>query len=116
VRVWGVWHLPLFFTEWGGWPDAAWWRPIDFMAFCIAFNVVMSWVFNRSGQSLPVAMLAHVSVNNFVSIVWSDMFPTLDPTVAQHALLAGSAVAAAVLIVATRGRLGYRGERLESVA
>jgi hypothetical protein len=44
------------------------------------------------------------------------MFPTLDPTVAQHALLAGSAVAAAVLIVATRGRLGYRGERLESVA
>ncbi|WP_256439598.1 MULTISPECIES: hypothetical protein [Cellulomonas] len=26
-----------------------------FIAFCVTFNVVMTWVFNRTGQSLPMA-------------------------------------------------------------
>ena len=37
----------------------------------------MTWVFNRTGQSLPMAMLLHVSVNNFAG-VWGEMFPTWD--------------------------------------
>ncbi|NCT90474.1 CPBP family intramembrane metalloprotease [Cellulomonas sp. APG4] len=106
--LWGMWHLPLYLTEWGGWPDAPWYRPVEFVLFCIAFNVVMTWVFNRTGQSLPMAMLLHVSVNNFASIAWAEVFPTTDDTVVQHALLAGATVAAAVVLAGTRGRLGYR--------
>ncbi|MFD4676141.1 type II CAAX prenyl endopeptidase Rce1 family protein [Lentzea sp. NPDC058450] len=105
--VWAVWHFPLFLTEWGGWPDAGWTRPVAFTVFCVAFNIVMTWVFNRTGESLPLAMLAHVSVNNFASIVWSEVFPTID---ANHAIvtMAGGAIASAVVIlIATRGRLGY---------
>jgi membrane protease YdiL (CAAX protease family) len=105
--AWGVWHLPLFLTEWGGWPDAAWYRPLEFIAFCVTFNVVMTWVFNRTHQSLPMAMLLHVSVNNFASIAWSETFPGLGDDRLQHAILLGSAVAAGTVLLATRGRLGY---------
>ena len=51
--LWGLWHLPLFFSEWGGWPDVTWMRVGEFVAFCVAFSVVVTWVFNRTGQSLP---------------------------------------------------------------
>lgn len=104
--LWGLWHLPLFLTEWGERPDVTWYRPLAFIAFCIAFNVVMTWVFNRTGQSLPMAMLLHVSVNNF-SGVWGEMFPMWDVDMFQLVLTAGAAVAAAVTLVGTRGRLGH---------
>lgn len=105
--LWGVWHLPLYLTEWGGRPDLAWYRPLEFIAFCIAFNVVMTWVFNRTGQSLPMAMLLHVSINNVASIAWTETFPAMDVDAFQHSLLLGATVAAAITLVGTRGRLGY---------
>lgn len=108
--LWGVWHLPLFVTEWGGYPDVPWHRPVLFVLFCIVFNIAMAWVFNRTHESLPMAMLLHVSVNNFASIAGEQMFPTVDRDIFQQALILGAAVVGAVLIVATRGRLGYRGE------
>jgi membrane protease YdiL (CAAX protease family) len=106
--LWGVWHMPLFLTDWGGWPDAHWSRPLVFLVFCVAFSVVISWVFNRTGESLPIAMLMHVSVNNFASILWTDMFPSLDAERAMLATTAVTTVAAALVLLATRGRLGYR--------
>ena len=106
--LWAVWHLPLFLTEWGGFPDADWTRPVSFTVFCIAFNIVMTWVFNRTGESLPLSMLLHVSVNNFASIVWSEMFPTIDEDLASHAMATGAVVAAVLVLAGTRGRLGYR--------
>lgn len=106
--VWGVWHLPLFLTDWAG-GDAGWVDVAVFLAFTCCFNVVMTWVFNRTGQSVPLAMLLHVSVNNTASIAWSEVFPDLGGADLQRALLVASAVAAAVLLVATRGRLGYAG-------
>lgn len=106
--LWAVWHLPLFLSDWGGWPDAGWGRPVAFVVFCVAFNVVMTWVFNRTGESLPLAMLLHVSVNNFASVFWAEMFPSLDGDLAMRAMAAGALVAAVAVLVGTRGRLGYR--------
>jgi membrane protease YdiL (CAAX protease family) len=106
--MWALWHMPLFLTEWGGYPDADWTRPASFAVFCIGFNVVMAWIFNRTGQSLPLAMLAHVGVNNFMSVVWSDMFPTVSENITSYALAVSAVIAAVIVIVATRGRLGYR--------
>ncbi|NYI93084.1 membrane protease YdiL (CAAX protease family) [Amycolatopsis endophytica] len=106
--LWAVWHLPLFATEWGGWPDADWTRPVAFTVFCIGFNIVMTWVFNRSGESLPLSMLLHVSVNNFASIVWAEVFPTIDADEVMRAMAAGAVVAALLVLAGTRGRLGYR--------
>ena len=107
--AWGVWHLPLFFTEWGGWPHVSWVSPVEFVACCVPLSLVMTWVFNRTRESLPLVMLLHASINTTYSLVWPEVFPTLDPTRATlHAqLIAGTAVAL-LLIVATRGRLGLR--------
>ena len=104
--LWALWHAPLFLTDWGGWPAAHWSRPVAFLVFCLAFNVVMWWVFNRTGQSLPLAMLVHVSVNNVASVVWSETFPTVDADRAMQAMAAAALVAAGTILVATRGRLG----------
>lgn len=106
--IWASWHLPLFLTEWGGWPDADWTRLASFVVFCLAFNVVMTWVFNSTGESLPLAMLLHVSVNNFASIMWLEMFPSIDGDRAMQAMATGSVVVAVLVLLGTRGRLGYR--------
>jgi hypothetical protein len=106
--MWALWHMPLFLTEWGGYPEADWTRPVSFAVFCIGFNVVMAWIFNRTGQSLPLAMLAHVGVNTFMSVVWSEMFPTVSENDTSYALAVGAMIAAVIVVAATRGRLGYR--------
>lgn len=104
--LWALWHMPLFLTEWGGYPDAGWAHVAYFIGFCIAFNVVMSWVFNRTNQSLPISMLLHVGVNNTSSILFPDMFPTMTLETHSLMLLVVSAIAAIAISVATRGRLG----------
>jgi membrane protease YdiL (CAAX protease family) len=103
--LWGAWHLPLFLTEWGG-PHVDTTRVLEFTGTTVAFSFVMTWLFNRSGESMPLVMLLHTSVNNFISVMWSSMFPSLSPEYAMHAFLAGSVVAALVVLVATRARLG----------
>lgn len=108
--LWGAWHLPLFLTEWGGWPDLPWWQPVLFIASCVPVSIVMTWVFNRTGESLPLAMLLHASINNFFSTAWSPMFPTIDaPYTSTLVILNASTAAAVVLLIISRGRLGYRG-------
>ncbi|MFI7129235.1 CPBP family intramembrane glutamic endopeptidase [Nonomuraea sp. NPDC050153] len=107
--VWGIWHLPLFLSEWGGWPDVTWMRIGEFIAFAGVFSVIVTWVFNRTGQSLPLVMVLHVSVNNFMSLAYSDMFPSIaTPEQASHVTLLAGTTVAIVVLIATRGRLGYR--------
>ncbi|GAB2959141.1 type II CAAX endopeptidase family protein [Streptomyces pseudoechinosporeus] len=105
--LWGAWHLPLFLSDWGGWPDVDATKPLEFVGSAIALSFVMTWVFNRSGGSMPLVMLLHCGVNNYISIAWSDMFPSLSSDDTTHALLLSSTAAALVLLLATRGRLGY---------
>ncbi|MCX4428573.1 CPBP family intramembrane glutamic endopeptidase [Streptomyces mirabilis] len=106
--LWGFWHLPLFLTEWGGGPHVDPSRPLAFMGTTLAFSFVMTWVFNRSRESMPLVMLLHTSVNNFFSVARSDMFPSAGIETTTYAFLIASALAAAVILVATRGRLGLR--------
>ena len=106
--LWGVWHLPLFLSELGNWPHWTWLTPVEFVTTCITFSIIMTWVFNRSGESLPIAMLLHTSVNNFFSIAYSDMFPQVSLQSVSNVFLLGSTAIAGVLLIATRGRLGYR--------
>ena len=105
--LWGAWHLPLFLTQWGG-AHVTWQMPVEFVVTCIAFSFVMTWVFNRTGESLPLAMLLHAGVNTFFSFAFVQMFPTLTQPDTIKAFLISSIVVALVLLVATRGRLGYR--------
>jgi CAAX protease family protein len=105
--LWGMWHLPLFLTAWGGGPDVAWYEPVEFVAACVPLSIVMTWVFNRTGGSVPVVVVLHASINTVFSLAWPAMFPALDASSdVSHALLLASSVAAVVLVLTTRGRLG----------
>ncbi|MGO2520685.1 MAG: CPBP family glutamic-type intramembrane protease [Microbacterium sp.] len=104
--LWALWHMPLFLTEWGGFPNSNLLNVAYFVGFCIAINIVMSWVFNRTNQSLPISMLLHVGLNNTASILLPDMFPTMTLETNSQMMLIVSAIAAAAVVVATRGRLG----------
>ncbi|MPQ99365.1 CPBP family intramembrane metalloprotease [Modestobacter sp. I12A-02628] len=105
--LWGAWHWPLFLTEWGGHPDVTWVQPVLFTASCVPLSLVMTWVFNRTGQSVPLVMLLHAGINSTYTLLWPAFFPALhgdhDVLVVQ---LAATTVASAVLMIATRGRLG----------
>ena len=109
--LWGVWHVPLFFTEWGAWMGGA--APLailQFVAFAVALSVAVTWLFNRTNGSLPLAMVAHVSNNTFVSLVLFSMLTDLPERAALLGGLIGFGAVALALVVATRGRLGYRPE------
>ncbi|MEU1291262.1 CPBP family intramembrane glutamic endopeptidase [Streptomyces sp. NPDC005840] len=114
--LWGAWHLPLFLTEWGGGPHVGLLEPVEFLATTVAFSVVMTWLFNRSGESMPLVMLLHTSVNNYFSTAWSEVFPSASSRTTAHAFLLASVTGAVILLVATRGRLGLREGRGGGVA
>ena len=67
--LWAAWHFPLFLTEWGAWMGGA--DPmavLQFVAFRVVLSVVVTWVFNRTNGSLPLAIVAHVSNSTFVQV------------------------------------------------
>ena len=74
--LWAVWHFPLLVTEWGrGISGATPQAILLFTAFCVAISVFITWLCNRTNESLAVVMLAHVSVNNFASVMFLATIP-----------------------------------------
>jgi membrane protease YdiL (CAAX protease family) len=107
--LWGAWHLPLFFTEWAGWPNVNWAMAAEFIGSSVLLSIVMTWVFNRTNESLPLIMVFHANVNTVFSLLWPVLFPSLDVfSGSLHALVIGTGTTAVLLLVITRGKLGYR--------
>ncbi|MEV0403213.1 type II CAAX endopeptidase family protein [Actinoallomurus sp. NPDC050550] len=114
--VWAFWHLPLFFTSWslaGTRADTVhWWLTVGtFVAMCVAISYLITWVFNHTDESLPVALLLHASNNTVASLVLPELFKNTQESWILTAGGIGYGAAAAILLIATRGRLGYRGPR-----
>lgn len=114
--LWGCWHLPLFLTSWGGWPNVQIQSVIEFVLTAMAISVVMTWVFNKTKLSLPLQMILHSSINTYASIVWSNVFPTMDHDLVTRGVLVAAGSAAAVALIATKGRLGWHGPAFGKVA
>jgi uncharacterized protein len=111
--VWALWHLPLFLTSWslgGTRPDTAhWWITLAlFVLMAVAISYLITWVFNHTRESLPVALLLHASNNAVASLILPELFAHTRESWTVVAGTIGYGAAAAVLLVATRGRLGYR--------
>ena len=106
--LWGGWHLPLFLTaDWGGWPDASLMQPVLFVAGCVPLSLIMTWVFNRTGQSVPVVMLLYASINTTYTLIWPKLFPAFADAQLEYTVqLVGALAVTVVLLVVTRGRLG----------
>jgi membrane protease YdiL (CAAX protease family) len=109
--LFGFIHFPLFFVT-GGLIDNA--RPqgvhvIEYAFYLLVFfsvpvRILMTWVFNSTGGSLPVVALLHASIDTTASgAVLLAFFPAVD----GRLLYVGIAIVAVVVVAATRGRLGY---------
>jgi uncharacterized protein len=111
--VWGMWHLPnVLFGGWTGLSYALW------MALTVASAFIYTWVYNNTGGSILMAALLHGAINGGTTLV-TGLLPDFDDEL--HVPLYGAvalafAVAAVVLVVATRGRLGYRAQKASLAA
>jgi membrane protease YdiL (CAAX protease family) len=104
--LWGTWHAPQYLTPTfsaanGGLSVSG---VIVFLVAAVAFSVIITWAFNHTRASLLLAILLHTSIN-FTQALTSDLFPSA----AYNEVLPVSVfgLTALVIVVATRGRLGY---------
>jgi len=110
-----VWHLPNYFR-----PD---WAAVNgglnfsgvavFTVAAVSFSMVITWVYNRTGGSVLLAVLLHCSLN-FSQGLNTVMFPAAANN--EVAPVAALVLAAAILVIATHGRLGYAAVRPVSSA
>lgn len=102
-------HVPLVFVA-GGVTDGR--VPAEQIPFYlvalfvlpISVRIVLTWVYNRSGRSLPIVGLYHAGLGVATG---TGFIPVLAPGVAPVVVYAGFAVLAIIVAVATRGRLGF---------
>lgn len=104
--VWAMWHLPnLLIGGYTGTSYALW------LAQCLAVAFIYTWVYNNTGGSILLAALLHAAINMGSGLV-TGLVPDLEDAFNVHlygAVALACAIVALALVVATRGRLGYRG-------
>lgn len=110
----GFVHIPLFFmvgglTTTGRLPLSQFplYAAILLFGYSAPVRILVTWLFNSTGGSVPIAALFHAAMDTAASAaVLATFYPWSDGNI----LYIGFAVIAVVLIVVTRGRLGYRRE------
>jgi len=118
--LFGLYHIPLFFII-GGLSDSPNHLAIaDFpmyaafllIVFSGPMRILLTWLYNSTGGSLPIVALFHASINaTGGAAILTTFFAGVDGLLLYAAL----AVLALVVIVATRGRLGLpRTDRVEA--
>jgi membrane protease YdiL (CAAX protease family) len=96
--LWGVWHLPTFLIPWSsqhGLPLAL------FLLHDVALSVVITWIFNNTGGSVLLAMLAHAAFN--LTITALPILPSLAGSELPLAYAVALLYAAAILVTLTFG-------------
>lgn len=104
--LWALWHFPLFWS--GVWTPPTIPNMVMFVVMITALTIMMTWVFNHARGSVLLMMLMHASFNTFANKVGYPLFPA--PIFDDYGLLPvliGFTGTALVLIIVTRGRLGY---------
>jgi membrane protease YdiL (CAAX protease family) len=107
--LWAGWHLPnVLFGGWTGASYALW------LVGTLAVAFVYTWVFNNTGGSILLAALLHAAINMSSGLIL-ELVPGMDDAFGVQlygAVAIACVIVALVLVVATRGRLGYRAERV----
>lgn len=112
--LWACWHLPDFLiSAQGGGPGTGWSAffrnfPV-FLLLVLAFALILTWVYNRNHDSVFMTMLAHASINT-PQVVLVPLLPAVGVTNLNIAALIGYGVPALLIVLMTRGRLGYAPE------
>ena len=118
---WGIWHLPSFFAPQGVVGAIAakigMVFIIPYTLGTIANSIFMTWVYNKSKASALIAgIIWHAAINFWAPVLLSDSslvaaregthLPTIAPNL-YLTVLAVQVVAAFVLVIVTKGKLGY---------
>ena len=119
--IWGFWHLPSFFAPQGVIGALAATLGMGFLIpytlGTIANTVFMTWLYNRSKASALIAgIIWHAAIDFWAPILLSDSslaaaregmhLPKVAPNL-YLTVLAVQVVVACVLIIVTKGKLGY---------
>src|SRR5215207_10928809 len=103
--LWALWHLPEFLVP--SWAESSggsgFLDIVKFVVIAIAFAIVITWIFNNTKGSVFMAILVHASIDTF-SIPMGALF---SPSHVANSILLSFGVLVVVLVVLTRGRLGY---------
>ncbi len=86
---------------------------LDFVVFVLALvglRLVIVWVVNNTRGSVLMAVLTHASWNAFYSAALIGLFPVRSVLGSYLNLTIAAGAMALVIIVLTRGRLGYHPE------
>ena len=105
--LWALWHLPEFWVpSWAASSGGGVLVTALFLVLAVAFAIVIPCVFNNARAGLPLAILVHPSLDAFGSPL-GEIFPTPAASSSLPLLVVFGALAV-VLMLFTRGRLGYR--------
>jgi membrane protease YdiL (CAAX protease family) len=109
--LWGFWHIPaLLMSSWEGSSQG-----LLLFVYVFPLTIIMTWVYCKShGSAIPV-MLMHTGGNIYGSMLSTSLImetvlvdsPGLDFTILKTIYYT---VVAVVLLVVTKGQLGYSGE------
>jgi uncharacterized protein len=100
--IWAGWHAPHYLDP----TRVAQNPPLPFAVGLLALAVVFTWVYNRTGGSLLLAILLHSAINS-APPAGRDLVAGLSDEEFFALLIAGYVAVALLTIAATRGRLGY---------
>jgi membrane protease YdiL (CAAX protease family) len=109
--LWGLWHTPaLLMSSWEGSSQG-----LLLFVYVIPLTIIMTWVYLKSHRSTIPLMLMHTGGNFYGSMLSSSLVmetvlvdsPGLDFTILKTIYYT---VVAVVLLIITKGRLGYSGE------
>jgi len=110
--LWAFWHLLYFLTpDHGGGPGTSFATYFTnfsyFFLTVIAFSIIFTWIFNHTGGSIFIANLTHAAIDT-PQLVWIPLFLAVDEARLNLALLIGFGIPALLIVILTRGRLGYQ--------
>lgn len=117
--LWAFWHLLYFLLpDHGGGPGTGVIAFLtNFSIFClmvVAVTIIFTWVFNHTRGSILIAGLVHTAIDT-PQVVWLPLFFDVgksNSTVGEHsvdlAILIAFGVLALLIVIVTRGRLGYQ--------
>jgi membrane protease YdiL (CAAX protease family) len=110
--LWAFWHLLYFLTPYhGGGPGTSLATYLAnfsyFFLMVVAFAIIFTWIFNHTQGSIFIANLAHAAIDT-PQLVWIPLFLAVDETRMNLATLIAFVVPALLIIILTRGRLGYQ--------
>jgi len=108
--IWGLWHLPLFWIE----GTVQQQTPLPaFLTQTTVTSVIYGWLWNVT-RSLPAVVAIHAATNTTVGLL--PVLPnTADSVIPLWTAITIAAVFAFLLIVWTKGRLGYGKDTEESL-